>query len=102
MVVGEPRVEEAIPEGLRRGPLEWLREHRRPNVVVDLGVESHFDIDAAYATRGYRSVVRLPIFSQEKVVGSLGLYSLRAQAFSRKELETLDPIVAQLAVALEN
>ena len=87
---------------LKKAPLEWLKVHRKPHLILDLKLEDHFPIDQVYARRGYRSVLRLPLPARDTVGGYLALLSHRPQAFGLRELRVLEPVAAQLAVAAEN
>ena len=89
-------------KALKKPPLEWLKVHRKPHLILDLELEDHFPIDQVYAQRGYRSVLRLPLVTRDMVWGYLALLSRHPQAFGLRDIQVLEPVIAQLAVAAEN
>ena len=43
----------------------------------------------------------IPIISKKRSIGTLNLFSGKDQAFSKKNLQILNPIAEQLAIAIE-
>src|SRR2546426_713815 len=51
---------------------------------------------------GYRAVVGVPLVTHERVIGALGLGADPGSTFSREELQTLEALADQAALAFEN
>ena len=51
---------------------------------------------------GYRVVVGVPLLTHERVIGALGLGAEPGSTFSREELQTLEALADQAALAFEN
>jgi PAS domain S-box-containing protein len=53
-------------------------------------------------TSGYRVVVGVPLVTHERIIGALGLGAEPGSTFSRDELQTLESLADQAALAFEN
>jgi PAS domain S-box-containing protein len=51
---------------------------------------------------GYRAVVGVPLLTHDRVIGALGLGADQGSTFSRDELQTLEALADQAALAFEN
>jgi signal transduction histidine kinase len=51
---------------------------------------------------GYRVVVGVPLLTHDRVIGALGLGAEPGSTFSRDELQTLEALADQAALAFEN
>ena len=76
-----------------RRPFAWCESGKepRPPGVTELLRESQV-----------RSMVALPLLSKDRLVGSLNLGRLAAEAFNPGDLAVLEPVARHLAIALDN
>ena len=73
---------------------------RKPRVALDVGAESvRFQNPLLPYTR---SEIALPLMVGDRVLGALDVQSTKAGAFGPQEIETLQGMASQVAVALEN
>ncbi|MFQ5615531.1 MAG: GAF domain-containing protein [Anaerolineales bacterium] len=73
---------------------------RQPRIAFDVGEEAiRFDNPLLPNTR---SELALPIIISERVLGALDVQSVEEAAFSQQDIETLQNVGNQIAVALEN
>jgi PAS domain S-box-containing protein len=95
-----------IPEGSlrpREGSVVGHVMHTgRSFIRRDLLEEKEFLEDDLLAKEGIRSYVVLPLFSKGNAIGTLNLGSRRPDAYSGEDLEVLEDLCVQLAMALEN
>jgi PAS domain S-box-containing protein len=88
--------------GLDEGYVGWIARHRRPLFIAD--VEARQDVRPKLDVRGYpfRSYVGVPMQSRGRFIGTLGMSSCRKNAFAERDVETLQAIGNQAAMALES
>ncbi len=91
---------DAIP--LEGSGAQWVFLNRRPMIEGDLAKERRFPTDELLLNEGFRSVMRLPLMTMGKVFGTFNLRSKRPNAYSEDEMEMLEQVAGQLAVAIEN
>ncbi|MGB5933424.1 MAG: PAS domain S-box protein [Anaerolineae bacterium] len=92
-------------EGLRlkigeEGLVGWVAQHGEPLLVNDVSQDPRY-----YAHPNLpdtRSELDVPIRAGEKVIGILDVQSTELDAFDEGDLETLQTLADQLAVAMEN
>lgn len=53
-------------------------------------------------TEGLRAVASIPLISKEKILGVLSIASRESRKFSSQDIQLLDSIAAQIAIAVEN
>jgi len=82
--------------------IAWMLEHKQPRIVRDLAVEQTYVDDAYLAEEGVRSTLALPLLTCGKVVGVFFLDSRTPNAYTERDVELLDPVAQQLALAIEN
>ncbi|MFT5301596.1 MAG: formate hydrogenlyase transcriptional activator [Mariniblastus sp.] len=81
---------------------DWVMEHRRPR-IASLTNEAHqFPEDKQLFSMGYRCKVYLPLISRDLAVGVLGIASRQNGQSEHWDLELLNEICEQLAIALDN
>ncbi|MFT5095280.1 MAG: formate hydrogenlyase transcriptional activator, partial [Porticoccaceae bacterium] len=81
---------------------DWVMEHRMPRVARSLEGSQQFPEDELLFNMGYRSTVYLPLLSREQSVGVLGIASRHAEQPDRWDLDLLNEVCGQLAIALDN
>ncbi|MCG8583676.1 MAG: sigma 54-interacting transcriptional regulator [Pirellulales bacterium] len=81
---------------------DWVMEHRMPRIARSLGASGQFPEDELLFNLGYGSSVYLPLLSRKQSVGVLGVISRAPEQPDRWDLELLNEICGQLAIALDN
>ena len=81
---------------------DWVMEHRIPRVVRSLEGSQEFPEDKLLFDLGYRSQIYLPLLSRERSAGVLGVASRQVEQPDCWDLELLNEISGQLAIALDN
>jgi formate hydrogenlyase transcriptional activator len=95
----QPGFEIPMDEDLRQ--LVW--ENQRPFVISDLEHDSRFPlISSLLRHEGVRSLCVLPLTTAQRRVGGMGLGSGVASAYDAADLEFLQQVAAQVAVAVDN
>jgi signal transduction histidine kinase len=85
-------------------PLSLVREctHRREPVLLDDAQTSRFSADPYFSTTKTRSVICLPLQSNQRLAGLIYLENnLAAGLFAQQRLEVLQTLAAQMAISLE-
>jgi len=85
-----PLAREAVEWAFRR-PHAWCQGEERPPSGGDLIADARM---AAVAT--------VPLYSKDRLIGSLNLGRLQATAFSALDLAVLEPVARHVAIALDN
>ncbi|MBC7225072.1 MAG: GAF domain-containing protein, partial [Anaerolineae bacterium] len=84
--------------GPAQGAVEWVLQHRGPLILGDTRADPRFQADAEMP--GALSELALPLVWEEEVLGVLDLRSPQLEAFTAADLRLLDPLTAQLALAI--
>jgi len=72
------------------------------NAKDDEGIPSHYPaIEPSYLA-GLRSIIAVPLISQDRVIGSLQLRSTEPDAYTERHLALLESVGAQIAGAIAN
>ena len=82
--------------------VDWVLRHKKPRLVRDLATAQTFSDDVFMAQEGIRATLMLPLLAGEKAVGVFFLDSLTPGAYTERDLELVDPVAQQLALAIEN
>jgi two-component system NtrC family sensor kinase len=82
--------------------LEWVMAERRHHLACDLVEDSRFAADEFLLAEGFRSALRLPLFSGGEVIGILFLNSKSPGAYGESELTLLELIADFVAIAVKN
>jgi len=80
----------------------WVLEHKTHRLVRDLTEEQSFSDDAFIAQGGVRATLMLPLLSGGERVGVFFLDSQTPNTYTERDLELLEPVAQQLALALQN
>jgi PAS domain S-box-containing protein len=81
---------------------EWVLAKRRSRVVRDLTTERTFSDDKFMVEEGVRSTLMLPLLAGEEAVGFFFLDNRTPGAYTERDVELLDPVAQQLALAIQN
>jgi len=88
-------------------PMMRVARTRRPVQVPDFR-ESRAYLDgdplavAAVEVAGIRTVLSVPMFKDEEVIGTITIYRKEVRAFSEKQIELVQNFAAQAVIAIEN
>lgn len=75
-------------------------QQKRPRIALDVGTESvRFDNPLLPYTR---SEIALPLVVGDQILGALDVQSTKPSAFGPRDIETLQNMASQVAVAIEN
>lgn len=80
---------------------EWIVYSRRPHIERDMAL-SHFSEDKILLKEGLRSAIRIPLTSEEKIIGTLELFSRKLGSYSPDDNKLLEQIADELAIAIRN
>jgi PAS domain S-box-containing protein len=83
---------------------EWVMSERQPRLIRDLHAASgkSFVDDTFMIKEGVRSTVMLPLVAGDEAVGFFFLDNLTPGAYTERDLELLEPVAQQLALAIQN
>ncbi|MCI0796325.1 MAG: GAF domain-containing protein [Chloroflexi bacterium] len=71
-------------------------------IEPDLSQELRFETDRVLLDAGVRSIIRVPLASNERAIGGLALQCRLPNAFGPRERRVLERLVAQIAPGIEN
>lgn len=82
------------------GIVGFVAAERRPRIALDVGTDAvYFDNPDLPDTR---SEIAIPLVAQHKLIGVLDVQSTEPQAFHQSDLDILQTLADQIAVAIEN
>jgi diguanylate cyclase (GGDEF)-like protein/putative nucleotidyltransferase with HDIG domain len=81
---------------------ERVCRERKSLYEADLGRYYKFWTDEHYLKQGIRSVVYLPLSVKDKGIGALVLGSLKADAYSHRQIRLLEQVARHIATPIEN
>ncbi|MHB1325036.1 MAG: diguanylate cyclase [Thermoleophilia bacterium] len=82
-------------------PVGKVIDSRRPLIRDEIDGEE-YPTDKLLIEEGIRSAVFFPLISQGQVLGTVNLGSFKPSAFSREDVELLEPVTRQLGLVLDN
>ena len=83
-----------------QGVVGYAAEHKKPRIVLDLGDDAVFFNNPDLPMT--RSEVALPLLIHDRVLGILDIQSDQPTAFAMEEIDVLQTLADQVAVAIEN
>lgn len=89
-------------ENIEGTSVEWVLKNQQPRVVADLLQEQDFVDSAFVAEEGVRANIMVPLIAGGKPVGAFFLDSLIPGAYTLQDVELINPVAQQLALAIEN
>ncbi len=86
-----------------QGLVGWVAAHRQTAVVPDTSVDSRFHREVDTRT-GFitRDLMGVPVIIHDTVVGVIELLNKRGRTFSEEDVQLLESVAAQAAIAIEN
>lgn len=82
--------------------VDWVLKNRQGRVVRDLSAELEFSDLAFAAEEGVRAMLMVPLLVGGMAVGAFFLDSLTAGAYTERDIELVEPVAQQLALAIDN
>jgi len=103
----ETRLETGKPLGMEHpvdgSPSGWVWQTQQPFIVEDVLTEPRFkEFLARLSDEGVRSFAALPLTTAQRRLGSMGFGRLRPQAISDSDIQFMQRVAAQVAVAVDN
>ena len=103
----ETRVQSDKPVGteypVEGNPSGWVWQTQQPFIVTDLETETRFpDFLVRLQGAGVRSFAILPLTTAQRRLGAMGFGRLRPQAISDSDIQFMQRVAAQVAVAVDN
>lgn len=83
-----------------QGIVGYVAAHKKPRIALDVGADAVFFNNPDLPMT--RSEVALPMMIREKVLGVLDIQSDQPMAFSMEEIDVLQTVADQVAIAIEN
>ena len=80
----------------------WVLAEKKSRLVRDRAVEQFFAEDKFLLNEGVRSSLMLPLLAGDDAVGYFFLDHRAPHAYTERDLELLDPVAQQLALAIQN
>jgi signal transduction histidine kinase len=82
--------------------IDWVLKNKKPRVVRDMREERTFPDSAFVAKEGVRSNLTVPLLVGQNAVGAFFLDSVVPKAYTERDIELVDPVAQQLALAIDN
>ena len=103
----ETRVQSDKPVGteypVEGNPSGWVWQTQQPFIVTDLETETRFpDFLVRLQGAGVRSFAILPLTTAQHRLGAMGFGRVRPQAISDSDIQFMQRVAAQVAVAVDN
>jgi signal transduction histidine kinase/CheY-like chemotaxis protein len=100
----DPAELRAMPVPLDSSIAGWIVRHNQPLVVSDTSKDPRYYARVAHKTRfDVRSILGVPLQVKDKTIGALEVLNKSGDSsFSKQDLETLEALAAQAAIAIEN
>ena len=81
---------------------QYVLETGTALVRPDIGADRRFRSDGEYMELGFRSSIVVPLISQSRIVGTIGLRSSLVNAYGARDQRILERLARQIAPAIEN
>ena len=81
---------------------KWVFDHQQPALCRDLEKEQHYPNDRRHLAEGIYSYCVVPLITRGKSIGTLNVSSNTKNQYSELDLEFLQEVVNQFALAVEN
>ena len=84
-------------------PGGWVWQHQQPLIVSNLAMETRFPrVTDAVCQQGVKSYCVVPLTTAQRRLGALGFGSLQEATYDNADLEFLQQMARQVAVAVDN
>lgn len=78
----------------------WIARYRQPLLLGD--VNARADVQPKLETYPYRSYIGMPLTIGDRFIGTLELADYEPHAFSHEDIDLLEAVAGQAAIAIEN
>lgn len=82
--------------------VDWVLKNKKPRVVRDMREDREFPDSVFVAKEGVRSNLTVPLLVGQNAVGAFFLDSVIPNAYTERDIELVDPVAQQLALAVDN
>ena len=97
------RIQPGVETPVEESPAGWVLQNQQPLVVLNIEAETRFPkVTDSLRAHGVKSFCTLPLITAQRQVGALGFGSIHANAFADADLEFMQRVAGQVAVALDN
>ncbi|MDO8735699.1 MAG: GAF domain-containing protein, partial [Thermoleophilia bacterium] len=80
----------------------WVALNQKPFITGDIEKDMRFDEQPLLVEEGMKSQLNMPLIVKGMSMGSLNLACIRTDVYDENNVRTLQPIVDQLALSLDN
>ncbi len=99
----DPSLIPSARTGTAIGRSSWIIKHRKPLVIPDAAQEQNPPSGETTKSLGLRGYVAVPLFSKDgEVIGVLRGLTYQARDFTQEEVDLLQQLANETAIALEN
>jgi len=81
---------------------EWVHTHRKSLIETDLKADNAFYTSKEYYQHGIRSIVYIPLITQDEVMGSLIIGSRQSEVYNMNQINLLERLAAHISTAVAN
>jgi diguanylate cyclase (GGDEF)-like protein len=81
---------------------EWIIQHKKSLMEPDISQDNMFTTGQEFIKRGIRSIVYLPLITNDEGIGSLIIGSRLPNAYTQPQVNLLERLASQISVSVAN